>query len=60
MKHQTQCYRTINGVKMMNYCDLIMSDEENEKIIKEAKEKFKRVRKIKHPAGYHQLFVLEN
>lgn len=60
MKHQTKCYRTINGEKLVNYCDLIMSDEENEKMISEAKQKFKKVRKIKRPEGYHQLFVKEN
>lgn len=57
MKHQEKCYRNIGGRKMENYSDLCMTEEENEKIIKEAKEIYKYVRKIKHPEGYHQLFV---
>lgn len=57
MKHQTKCYRIIGGVLHENYCDLIMSDEENAAVVAEAKKKFSKVRKIKHPSGYHQLFV---
>lgn len=34
-----------------------MGDEENEKMVAEAKKQFKLVRKIKHPDGYYQLFV---
>lgn len=44
---------------MINYCDLIMGDTENESAIKEAKAKYQRVRKIKHPDGFYQLFVSE-
>lgn len=44
----------------MNYCDLIMSDEENNKVIAEAKKLYKTIRKIKHPSGYYQLFVSNN
>jgi hypothetical protein len=47
-------------MKFENYCDLVMSTEENERVIAEAKNKFKFVRKIKHPSGYHQLFVATN
>ena len=60
MKHQANCYRIIKGIKMTNYCDLIMSNAENEAVVKEAKDKFGKVRKIKHPAGYYQLFVSVN
>jgi hypothetical protein len=59
MKHQSQCYRTIKGQRLLNYCDLIMSDEENNKVIAEAKKKYKIVRKLKHPSGYYQLFISE-
>ncbi|MCB9047680.1 MAG: hypothetical protein H6550_16215 [Chitinophagales bacterium] len=59
MKHQSDCYRTINGVRMVNYADLCMTDERNAGMIKEAKELYRKVRKIKHPAGYYQLFVAE-
>ena len=57
MKHQAKRYRTINGIKMFNYCDLIMCDVENKATIKEAREKYQYVRKIKHPEGFYQLFV---
>jgi len=36
-----------------------MSDEENNKVIAEAKKKYKIVRKLKHPSGYSQLFISE-
>lgn len=42
---------------MFNYCDLIMCDVENKATIKEAREKYQYVRKIKHPEGFYQLFV---
>lgn len=58
-KHQSNCYRVLNGEKFINWCDLIFEDEENERIIKEARQKFRKVRKIKHVDGYYQLFVLE-
>jgi len=57
MKHQCQCYRNLNGKKYTNYCDLIMDEEENQKVIEEARAQFDSVRKIKHPEGYYQLFV---
>lgn len=42
---------------MYNYCDLIMGDDENNKVIEEAKAKHQYIRKIKHKDGYYQLFV---
>lgn len=57
MKHQANCYRNINGKQLLNYCDLIYSEEENNSVITEAKATYKVVRKIKHPAGHYQLFV---
>lgn len=57
MKHQQNRYRVINGIKMLNYCDLIMGDVENEVAVKEAKAKYQYVRRIKHPDGFYQLFV---
>ena len=59
MKHQANCYRNIKGKRYKNHADLIYSDAENERVIKEAKEKFTSVRQIKHPEGYTQLFVAE-
>lgn len=62
IKHQTKCYRNIRinkllTVCMWNYCDLIMGDEANNKVIEEAKAKHQYIRKIKHKDGYYQLFV---
>jgi hypothetical protein len=59
MKHQSNCYRNIKGKHYINYIDLIMSEQENEIAINEAKRKFASIRKIKHPSGYYQLFVSE-
>lgn len=58
-KHQSQCYRNINGVKFKNGADLIYSDEENQRLIKEAKSQYKKVRIIKTKYGYSQLFFVE-
>jgi hypothetical protein len=57
IKHQSNCYRNIKGVRYENYSDLIYGDEDNERIIKQAQALYKLVRKIKHPDGYYQLFV---
>lgn len=58
IKHQIKCYRNIGGKKYTNYADLIMSDEENEKVLVEAKSTFFFVKKIKHHSGeYYQVFV---
>lgn len=42
---------------MFNECDLCFSDDENKRIVLEAKKEYKYVRQIKHNAGYNQLFV---
>lgn len=57
IKQQDKCYRVINGLRYENYSDLIMGDTENEQVIREAKSLYAKVRKIKHPSGYYQLFV---
>lgn len=58
IKQQDKCYRVINGERLVNYCDLIMGDYENEKAIADAKRAYKTVRKIKNVAGgYYHLFV---
>jgi hypothetical protein len=59
IKHQSACYRVINGIKYTNYCDLIYDDDENERLIQVAKALYRSARKIKHPSGYYQLFVTE-
>lgn len=58
IKHQNNVYRVINGQKLVNYCDLIYDDNENERVIAEAKLAYKTVRKIKNASsGYYHLFV---
>lgn len=57
MKHQSDCYRIIKGVKYINWCDLIYQPEENDRILKEIKAKKIKHRRIKHPDGYYQLFI---
>lgn len=58
VKHQTNCYRIIGGVKYMNWMDLIQGDEQNAIGIEEAKKQFSKIKKIKHWSGeYYQLFV---
>lgn len=56
IKHQTNCYRNINGVRYENYSDLIYSEEENKSVIAEAKKRFPRVRVIDR-GGFKAVFV---
>ena len=44
VKHQSSCYRNIGGKRYKNYSDLFYSDEENNRIINEAKKNNKNVR----------------
>ncbi len=58
VKHQTDCYRNINGVKYMNYMDLIQGDEENSKGIARARAEYKNVRIMgRSDLDYKQVFV---
>lgn len=57
-KHQAACFRTINGARYVNYCD-ILSDEHEECVVT-AKVRQLRHRVIKHKDGFRQLFVHEN
>lgn len=56
-KHQGSCYRNIDGRKYEDYSDLCYADEENKKIIKEAKEKYRFVRVIKRSEDLKAVFV---
>lgn len=44
VKHQSGCYRNIKGIKYTNYADLFYEEEENKKVIEEAKSNFKYVK----------------
>lgn len=57
-KDQTKCYRTINGQRYVNLCD-IMEDYHEALAAKCKREKVPH-RVIKHPDGYRQLFVRED
>jgi hypothetical protein len=54
-KHQSECYRTVNGVRWPNFCD-VMSDEDEQEIAK-AKSLGARFKMRKHPDGYRQAFI---
>lgn len=59
-KHQANCYRNIKGVKYINYADLVMNDEENERVENKIRAEHGLVKKIKHHSGeYYQLFVAQ-
>jgi hypothetical protein len=55
MKHQSNCFRTINGKQYRNQCDVM--DEPDFALVEKAKQLKIRHRVIKHPDGYGQLFV---
>ena len=55
IKDQTACYRTVNGVKWPNFCDML--DDVHFEDVAKAKAAGARIKKIKHPDGYHQAFI---
>lgn len=56
-KHQAATYRNINGRRYTNWTDLCYSDEENAKIVSEAKKQFKFVRIVRRDADLKAVFV---
>ncbi len=56
-KHQSNCFRTIQGVKHMNFADLCYGDVENEEVIAQAKEQYKSVKIISRGDGLKAIFV---
>lgn len=57
VKHQSECYRILKGIRYTNYADLIMSEEENLAVIAKARAEYVHVARRKHPDGYEQVFV---
>lgn len=55
IKHQSACYRTFDGVRWPNLCDMI--SELEEWAVAEAKAAGKRIRIRTHPDGYRQAFI---
>lgn len=54
-KPQTSCFRTINGVRYENQCDIL--GEEHRQLAAKAKRLKTRCRIVKHKNGFKQLFV---
>lgn len=54
LKDQTQCYRTFDGVRWANLCDVL--DERDEQDVRAARNTGVRIRMRKHPEGYQQAF----
>ena len=54
-KDQTQCYRTFDGVRWPNWCDVM--EDEQVKAVEDAKAAGKRIKLRKHPDGYYQAFM---
>lgn len=54
-KHQAECYRTFDGVRWPNLCDVLDGDQEDE--VRARKAAGHRIRLIKHPDGYRQAFI---
>lgn len=53
-KDQTLCYRTFEGVRWPNLCDML--DAQHEIDVAAAKKAGVRIRLRKHPEGYRQAF----
>ena len=62
VKHQSLCYRNIAGRKYTNYADLIYSKKENERVVEEAKSKYKYVKVLfrsKEVSANGSIFILK-
>ena len=55
IKHQSDCYRTIDGVKWPNLCDMI--SDECDQDVADRKDRGERIKMRKHPEGYYQAFI---
>jgi hypothetical protein len=55
IKNQSDCYRTIKGVRWPNLCDVLEPSQENE--VRARRDAGHRVRTIRHPDGYYQAFI---
>ena len=55
VKHQADCYRTFDGLRWPNFCDVM--EERHKQDIDEARRQGARIRLRKHRDGYHQAFI---
>lgn len=54
-KHQSDCYRTIDGVRWPNLCDVLSLEHEQEIAARRAAGH--RIKVRMHPDGYQQAFI---
>lgn len=54
-KHQSDCYRTFDGMRWPNLCDGLSAEQKNE--IAARKSAGHRIRIRSHPDGYQQAFI---
>lgn len=57
-KHQSNCYRTINGEKWVNLCDVLGPEDKAEIVRRKALGQ--KIAMRKHAEGYHQAFIHPN
>lgn len=56
-KFQSDCYRTVQSVRYVNYCDVL--EDKHEGYVRACKENKIPHRLFKHPDGFKRLFVHE-
>lgn len=54
-KAQTECYRTFDGVRWPNWCDV--DDDAARRDVAEARAAGCRLKMRKHPLGFQQAFI---
>lgn len=55
IKDQTDCYRTIDGLRWPNFCDIL--EDSHREDVAACKAAGIRIKIRKHPEGYHQAFI---
>lgn len=54
-KHQADCYRTFDGVRWPNLCDIL--DAEMDADVRARRKAGQRIKVRQHPEGYLQAFI---
>lgn len=57
-KHQINCYRIIKGIKYVNWCDILSTEDEI--AVKICKTRKIAHRVVKHSDGFQMLFIRED
>lgn len=55
IKNQTECYRTVKGIRWPNMCDIMTEDDELD--VARFRARGGRLKVLKHPDGYKQAFA---